>query len=115
MTKIEDTIDWIFDVIDRHIWEGVMIVVISVLAFSMINAAIPSTYMSDDPIEFTNGSITLTDINSGHQVFHYSGKYFLDDRGDEYIIVASNNTHHYKKSDNLMCVQESVNFVNKKG
>lgn len=115
MAKIKDTVDWIFDVIDRHVWEGVMIVVISVLTFSMINAAIPSAYTSDEPIEFTNGSITLTDINSGHQIFHYSGRYSVDDRGEEYIIVAGNNTHHYKKSDNLMCVQESVKFVNKKG
>ena len=68
-----------------------------------------------EPKEFSYGTVTLIDTANEYTVYKYNGYYLVDEKEDEYIIVAANDISHYKKSDNLVCVQETIEYHDKKG
>lgn len=66
-----------------------------------------------EPKEFSYGTVSLVDTPNEYTVFEYHGYYLVDEKDDEYVVVTGKDINKYKKSDNLVCVQEVITVHDK--
>lgn len=66
-----------------------------------------------EPKEFSYGTVSLVDTSNEYTVFEYHGYYLVDEKDDEYVVVTGKDINKYKKSDNLVCVQEVITVHDK--